>query len=110
MSAASPDILTQLRRSQAMLRSVFIGHGSKGGSCGLCRCTWDGDQERHERHCLIHDNASALASAHLFATAPELFAFVAVEAKTDPVFVKGYQKERIALARALVAKATGADT
>lgn len=48
------------------------------------------------------------ANALLIAAAPELLDFVMSAAKFDPVFAKGAEKERIALARQLVAKAMGA--
>lgn len=51
--------------------------------------------------------AEGEANAHLIAAAPDLLAFVAKIANYDPVFAKGHEKQVIANARALVAKATG---
>ncbi len=48
------------------------------------------------------------ASPQLAAIARELLAFVEGEAARDPVFAKGHEKQRIAAARALVAKAGAA--
>jgi hypothetical protein len=47
------------------------------------------------------------ATGHLISAAPDLLAFVTAIAKRDPVFAKGHEKQVIAAARALVAKAEG---
>ncbi|WP_395326892.1 hypothetical protein WBP06_09260 [Novosphingobium sp. BL-8H] len=47
------------------------------------------------------------ANAALIAAAPELLAFVERRAKDNPIFAKGHEKQEIAEAIALVAKARG---
>lgn len=47
------------------------------------------------------------ADAQLFSVAHELLEFVRNQAKRDPVFAKGHDKQVIADAKALIAKAEG---
>lgn len=54
-----------------------------------------------------HRDGAAQANAHLIAAAPDLLEFVRDHAKRNPVFAKGFEKQVIADAIALVAKAEG---
>lgn len=70
---------------------------------------WSGDtlmaNRDHHSESVLNATGAKAADKALIAVAPEMFAFIEQIAKRDPVFAKGWEKQHIKDAAALIDKA-----